>query len=121
MRILCSWYHIYNPKNQLFWNNESGWGSCKSADSFSLENKAQMNLPIDGILVPHVSRSLTTVDELVTVLNEFPKETPIYGITNIATAASTGNIKVFSNSRNIKMREESDEDGTLFADVVFMA
>ena len=121
MRNLCSWYHIYNPKNELFWNNESGWGSAKSADSFSLEAMAQRNLPIDGVWVPHVSRSLTSTDELIAILNEFPKGTPIYAITNLASAASAGNIKVFSNSRDIKTREESDEGGTLFADIVFMA
>ena len=45
-------FFIINKKNKnLFWNNENGWGSFDTADSFSLEEKVRLNLPQEGVWV----------------------------------------------------------------------
>lgn len=45
-------FFIINEKNKnLFWNNENGWGSFDTSDSFSLEEKESLNLPQEGVWV----------------------------------------------------------------------
>jgi hypothetical protein len=41
-------YVIFNRDNQLYWSNETGWGSLKGATTFSAQEKKIFNLPIDG-------------------------------------------------------------------------
>ena len=43
------WY-IYNRKTNLFWNNETGWGSLSTAEPYSdtYDDRTKINLPIDG-------------------------------------------------------------------------
>ena len=42
-------FFIINEKNKnLFWNNENGWGSFDTSDSFSTEDKESLNLPQEG-------------------------------------------------------------------------
>jgi hypothetical protein len=41
------WY-IYNRKNNLFWNNEAGWGHLATATRFTEREKETFNLPLDG-------------------------------------------------------------------------
>lgn len=36
---------------ELWWNNDSGWGSCKTADVFNHQEKSGLDAPIDGIWV----------------------------------------------------------------------
>lgn len=45
-------FFIINEKNKnLFWNNENGWGSFDTSDSFSIEEKVRLNLPQEGVWV----------------------------------------------------------------------
>lgn len=36
------------PKSGLFWNNKEGWVDLGNADIFSLKEKGEGNLPMDG-------------------------------------------------------------------------
>lgn len=37
---------------QLWWNNETGWGSCAGADLFDNEERQELQAPVEGIWVP---------------------------------------------------------------------
>lgn len=37
-----------NPSEILFWNNQSGWGSPRTADVFTDDEKATLSLPMGG-------------------------------------------------------------------------
>jgi len=37
---------------ELWWSNETGWGSCAGADLFNGTEQLSLNLPVDGIWVP---------------------------------------------------------------------
>jgi hypothetical protein len=36
----------------LFWNNEDGWGSLSTASIFNQEQRDSFDLPVDGIWIP---------------------------------------------------------------------
>ena len=38
--------------HELWWSNETGWGSCAGADAFDNQERLELNAPIDGIWCP---------------------------------------------------------------------
>ncbi len=35
--------------SSLWWNNESGWGACSTADVFNLGERTRLQVPVDGV------------------------------------------------------------------------
>jgi hypothetical protein len=49
--VIISKKYVGTPEN-LYWNNNTGWGDVDSADVFTEEEKNISNLPIDGAWLP---------------------------------------------------------------------
>ena len=103
--LIKSWI-IYNPTNKLFWNNESGWGSVRTAARFH-SDKPQANLPIDGVWVPYVISCPETTDELIEILQEFPKGTKLRGLDD---GDSVLEVVVQPMLVDTKRHEETDDE-----------
>lgn len=51
---------IYNDKANLFWNNDTGWGSLETAEKVTTEEMQNSNLPMEGRWVREDSHEART-------------------------------------------------------------
>lgn len=99
---------VFNPKNCLFWSNEFGWTTEASCDYFNQEEKESVNLPMEGIWVPHIAGPCSTTDDLIEALKLFPAGTRLVGYHG--KVEGNYNVKVFGGVRDSETEEDADAD-----------
>lgn len=99
---------VFNPETRLFWSNEFGWTTEDNCDSFDHDEKDNFNLPVDGIWIPQMSRTCSTVDDLIEVLKLFPSGTRLVGYHG--KVEGNYNVKVFGGIRDSETKEDADAD-----------
>ncbi len=121
MRVMG--WRIFNPKTNLFWSNNTGWGSEDGCTDFDeMERSNTPHIPLDGIWVPYIVAPCVSTDDLIGALKLFPVGTRLTGYGDHA-GVKYNSAKVFGTVLDRETREDAEGDenpnAALFAVVAF--
>ena len=72
-------------EENVFWSNEFGWADLDSAERFTIEEKQELNLPMDGYWIPLWSVDMIQFVRLLAECNQ----AGIFTLENLAPVAES--------------------------------